>query len=389
MSTIDQAFVNAFARRSRTSNRPTQAAQASAPVANQASLQTRVAANTGQLVRVDTPVTNAPQPHVMQPQVKQPHAAPNHAANNHAAPNHAADSTPNNTPVDHLAQQHLHTAYVFAEPQQDTAPEHEVTSRATPTSIPTPEPRQARNFSAVPEAFAEQRVDAPAIPEPELNLHAEPTAEAIQPIWEVDSFDIPQSVEQLFFEEKLFELVAKRIQDAVNDGLKSVMVTSSKSGEGRSTVAIGMAMAAAATGLRVALIDGDTQDPTLADDMRLDVDYGWLDTLRGGLPLSQIAVLSIEDGLTLIPLMPPQHEQVGATADEIETLVSVLGDQYDLVVIDSPAGDQSQMEAFAKLVDSAIIARDASRTDINTVNELSYRLHAAGAQGVGIVENFS
>ena len=367
MSTIDQAFVNAFARRNRPSNRPTQAAQASAPAANQAPLQTRATADAGQLLRVDAPVTNVPQLH----------------------------AAPSSIPVDHSAQQHLHTAYVFAESQNIESQNIESqNTRApvapAPTPMSTSEPCQASDVAAAAGAFVEQRVDKPSTSaQPELKMHAAPQAEAIQPIWEVDSFDIPQSVEQLFFEEKLFELVAKRIQDAVNDGLQSVMVTSSKSGEGRSTVAIGMAMAAAATGLRVALIDGDTQDPTLADDMRLDVDYGWLDTLRGGLPLSQIAVLSIEDGLTLIPLMPPQREQVSATADEIETLISVVGDQYDLVVIDAPAGDQSQMEPFAKHVDSAIIARDASRTDINTVNELSYRLQAAGTQGVGIVENFS
>ena len=58
-------------------------------------------------------------------------------------------------------------------------------------------------------------------------------------------------------------------------------------------------------------------------------------------------------------------------------------------MIDAPVADNTTIETYAASVDSAVVARDASRTDIGTVNELSYRLRECGLKGIGIVENFS
>ena len=226
----------------------------------------------------------------------------------------------------------------------------------------------------------------PAANDPKQSVTAK---DPLQPIWEVDAFDIPSSIADLFFEERLFELVAKRIHDAVNEGLQSLIVTSTKAGEGRSTIAIGMAMAAAASGLHVALVDGDVEDPTLADDLRLDIEFGWLEAARGGLPLSQIAIYSIEDSVTLIPMMPRPTATTGPSITEVKKLIADLDDQFDLVIIDGPSGDMPLIEQYSAMVDSGIIAWDKSRTDLNTINELSSRMQQAGISGVGIVENFS
>ncbi|QDT08571.1 division plane positioning ATPase MipZ [Planctomycetes bacterium K23_9] len=224
---------------------------------------------------------------------------------------------------------------------------------------------------------------------PHLQSASEFAPVAIQAAWEVDVFDIPASVTHLFFKEELFQTVAEKLHDAVSDGLSSMMVTSVKSGEGRSTVAIGMAVAAAATGIRVALVDGDLAQPTLVDDLRLDVDHGWLDAMRGAIPLSQVAVYSIEDNLTLIPLMNASSDSAQANRQDVAKLIESLREQFDLVVIDTSSGDADTVELYAALVDSAVIARDASRTDVQTVNAFSARLRSQGLQGIGIVENFA
>ena len=148
-------------------------------------------------------------------------------------------------------------------------------------------------------------------------------------------------------------------------------------------------MAAAASGLHVALVDGDVEDPTLADDLRLDIEFGWLEAARGGLPLSQIAIYSIEDSVTLIPMMPRPTATTGPSITEVKKLIADLDDQFDLVIIDGPSGDMPLIEQYSAMVDSGIIAWDKSRTDLNTINELSSRMQQAGISGVGIVENFS
>ncbi len=216
----------------------------------------------------------------------------------------------------------------------------------------------------------------------------DPQSIKLEAAWEVDGLDIPVSVSELFFKEDLFQSVAQHLYSAVGEGLQSIMVTSAKAGEGRSTVSIGMALAAAAAGLRVALLDGDLAEPTLVDDLRLDVDDGWYDAIRLDVPLSQIAIFSIEDNLTLIPLVADGSQTSRPSEQVVQQLLESLTGLFDLIVVDAPSGEDDSMDPFAAQVDSAVIARDASRTDAQTVNELSARLRHHGLNGIGIVENF-
>ena len=209
-----------------------------------------------------------------------------------------------------------------------------------------------------------------------------------QAVWEVDVLDVPTTVADLFFEGTLFQQIAERISEAVESGLNSVIVTSTKAGEGRSSVAVGLAMAAAASGIRVALVDANADQPTLADELGLELQYGWVDTIRAGLPIKEVAVHAVEDGVTLIPLMPPAGKNA-ATGYEVVQLVELLKDKFELVILDGPTSQSVQIHQCASAVDSAIIVRDMTRTDSVAINEFSYRLRESGVQGVGVVENFT
>jgi Mrp family chromosome partitioning ATPase len=114
-----------------------------------------------------------------------------------------------------------------------------------------------------------------------------------------------------------------------------------------------------------------------------------VDTIRNQLPIDQIAVQSIQDGVVLFPLVSSHTDTRGATAAEVHQLMQSVSGQFDLIVVDGPTGAMPRIHQFAALVDTAIIARDASRTNDETVNELASRLRGSGVQGVGIVENFS
>ncbi len=208
-----------------------------------------------------------------------------------------------------------------------------------------------------------------------------------QAAWEVDVFDVPKTVADLFFGENLFQNLSDRMREAIDGGLRTMLITSVNTGEGRSSVAIGMAMSAAASGARVALLDADLDDPTLADDLRLDLEYGWLDTLRSGLSVKEVAVYAVEDAVTLIPLVGVDRKHA-ATADEVTQVIESLRQRFDLIVIDGPAGNSPSLQPFAATIDSAIIVRDSQRTPPKDVEDFAKRLTQAGVQGVGMVENF-
>jgi Mrp family chromosome partitioning ATPase len=392
MSSFDQAFVQAFARRNRSAGKqvaanPAAVQQAeSAPTINPGdepgSLKVDHSVASSAQVWVDPIEDQIARADVANPAVPKPHIDPI------GDPVTTHRSTLDEQTASSL--QHIHTAYATAFADVTVAP-IQPTQAEEVEPVPTVEEPPAQNpivdhpqdvEQRAPVGVSDVRIDPPAVSANEPH-----TITPIQAVWEVDVFDVPATVADLFFEGNLFQQIAKRMSDAVNTGLRSILLTSTKAGEGRSSVAIGFAMAAAAAGIRVALVDADTEDPTLADDLRLQLEYGWVDTVRGGLPIKEVAVHAVEDGVTLIPLMPP-HGRTAATGFEIVQLAELLKNKFELVVIDGPAGNSPNIHQCASVVDSAVIVRDASRTDTLAINEFSYRLRESGAQGVGVVENF-
>lgn len=257
--------------------------------------------------------------------------------------------------------------------------------------VPVDVPPAAENGSAAEDGSAagDGLVDENGSPDLTSDNSATPpdsAAAAFPAVWEVDHFDMPPIVTELFLGGFVADDLAQRMSTAVDQGLRSVLVSSVRPGEGRSTVAIGIAMSLAAVGYRVALVDADGANPTLADDLRLDIEYGWVDAQRGGLPVEEVAVRSLGDGVTLIPLMPPNGD-TAATAEELRELIEPLKRQFHLVVIDGPA-EPSAVSPGAQAFDTALIVRDIASTDAEEIEGLSKQLRARGVQGVGVIENF-
>ena len=269
-----------------------------------------------QVARADLGDPDVPRPHVDAP--TPPHVdTPTHpgvapvAEAAGAPPIRSEPDTTTGPPADPAGGdpwQHVHTAYatVFAEPavgSYESMGPAQPAGHRSPEAVtqgvdvaPRPRTPQVESTHApkapsppVPSPEADRLVETRIDP-PEVRTDAPPSLVPFQAVWEVDVFDVPTLIADLFFAGSLFQQIAERMSEAVSSGLNSVLVTSANAGEGRSTVAIGMAMAAAASGIRVALVDADIESPTLADDLRLELQYGWVDTVRGGLPIKEIAV---------------------------------------------------------------------------------------------------
>lgn len=420
MSSTNPAFVKTFARRNRThSGSETQSAAPKKPgvariaqgpaerqpndphdepgslkldqsVAETASVW--IDTNVDQISRADQPKAAPPTPHVAPAIVPSPPASrPIDPPAVIDEPHSIGVQTTEDASIAESLQ-HIHTAYAapveieyesidtLAPSLPESTQDNQVADPPQPTADEIVEPTESTSTT-------ELRVDSPQSQPPKAHSHPAPLV-PFQAVWEVDVFDIPRVVADLFFDGALFQQIAERMGEAVSSGLNSVLVTSPRAGEGRSSVAIGIAMAAAAAGIRVALVDADTEKPSLADDLRLDLQFGWVDTIRGGLPIAEVAVHAVEDGVTLIPLMQP-HGATAATAGEVVQLLDVLRNRFELVIVDGPIGSVESLGRCASAVDTAIIVRDVSRTSASEVNSLSYRLREVGVRGVGVVENFA
>lgn len=376
MTTNNQAFVKTFSRRGRTagnassiqSNSPASSAGAAPQVANGVDV-----GSAPLITRIDPPQANVQQQQGTSPVPVTPVVAD------------IAQTVAKQQRV--ISLQHNHTAYASAATGTERSGQDRPSAPFQPMAPAPPSgpaPPVTQRFDLEPHVTPRPHHDGKTKQPSESKRAIEP----FQAVWEVNVFDVPARVADLFFDGKRYQQIAERMAEAVQDGLQTVLVTSSQSGEGRSSVAIGIAMASAASGIRVALVDVDTETPTLAEDLRLDLQYGWVDTVRGGLPIKEIAVHAVEDGVTLIPLMPP-HGQTAATAYEVTRLVDTLKGHFDLLIMDGPSAGSSDAMKIAAVFDSAVLVRDVTRTDDKMVDEVASQLQAAGIHGVGVVDNFA
>lgn len=217
---------------------------------------------------------------------------------------------------------------------------------------------------------------------------------AFTPSWEVDRFAWPDVLKQIENSDKAaFAAISKHLRLANQDGLKVIAVTSGERGVGRSTVSMHLARCAAASGLRVALIDADGFNPSLIDQLKLDLDHGWQECLFENIPLEEVAIKSIEDDITFFPLtsvIPTQ--QLHVNLHRMAKIVKRVSMAFDMVFLDSNRLNLEQRDLVGvsqdRVVDAAIVVTDSELSVKEKVDTAVSILHGMGIASVGLVQNF-
>ena len=214
------------------------------------------------------------------------------------------------------------------------------------------------------------------------------------PLWEVDRFQWPVTVERLVSDKDgYFAQASGRLIAAVRDGLRTLAISGSRRGEGRTTLALCLARAAAQAGIQVAVIDADFARPQLAARIGLEINHGWQDAATGLVPLSEAAIRSLNDNITVLPLEASAARTGLSLADpRVTATLRAAAATFELVIVDLgplAAGDEPLFPADeACPLDAAIVVRDLRYTASAESEEIGQRLMAAGVEAVGIAENF-
>jgi capsular exopolysaccharide synthesis family protein len=120
--------------------------------------------------------------------------------------------------------------------------------------------------------------------------------------------------------------------------VRSLVITSALPGEGKSTIALGLATSAARLHKRVLLIDADMRSPTLHKQLNLPNERG-LSTLlaSNGSINSQDVIQSSNSAIDILTAGPITSDSVTLLSSEwMQTLVTSFEQEYDLVIVDSP-----------------------------------------------------
>jgi len=168
---------------------------------------------------------------------------------------------------------------------------------------------------------------------------------------------------------------------------KSFVVTSSLPAEGKSTVAVNMALALAEDDQRVVLVDGDLRRPRVADLMGVEGAVGLTDVLIGRAELPDALQPWGRSGLVVLPSgqVPPNPAEmlssVGMTA-----LLADLEAQFDVVIVDAPPLlPVADAAILGRLAGGALLAAASRRTSRKHFAQAVAALRDAGSEPLGAV----
>ena len=171
---------------------------------------------------------------------------------------------------------------------------------------------------------------------------------------------------------------------------QTILVTSSKAGEGKTTTAVNLALALAQQHGEVLIIDCDMRNPGVARVLGLDGKIGLSTVLTGrdtlDASLQRFNGLSNLWALTTGPL-PPNPAELLSSPRMVEILRE-LQTRFRHIVIDSPplllVTDATVLSAMA---DGVILVVQAGLTPRKAVVRAYRMLHWAGAKTLGVVLN--
>ena len=132
--------------------------------------------------------------------------------------------------------------------------------------------------------------------------------------------------------------------------LRSLTITSAEAGEGKSTIALHLAMTAAAMGQRVLLVDADLRNPRIHELLRLPNHQGFSNLLQSDQDIQSVLQPSSSYiNLTILTAGKPPLDPVELfTTSRVEHLFQKLQAMFDLVIVDTPP--------LLGLADSALVA---------------------------------
>jgi len=178
----------------------------------------------------------------------------------------------------------------------------------------------------------------------------------------------------------------------VDTKLKSVLITSPGEQEGKSTVAVRLALAAAHAGLDVVLVDADMRRAGASEKLGANTTVGLGLVLAEHRPVESVLIkwplgADAVGRLRVLPAGPPPPNPAAlVSSDAMRGLVRTLEDQADLVIIDSPAAlAVSDAVPLMQNVSGVVLIARMNRSSRETVNRLQKIILSAHAQLLGAV----
>lgn len=170
---------------------------------------------------------------------------------------------------------------------------------------------------------------------------------------------------------------------------KTVLVTSSLPGEGKTTTATNLAIALGQAGQSVCLVDADLRRPMVSEYLGLERNAGLTTALVGAAEVNNLLQLWGEDNLFVLTsgqVPPNPSELLGSEA--MKQLVHGLERTFDVVIIDAPPLlPVTDAAVLAQHVGGVVLVVGAQKLKKHDLEKSLHALELVGANMLGAVLN--
>ncbi len=124
---------------------------------------------------------------------------------------------------------------------------------------------------------------------------------------------------------------------SVDKPITRLLVTSAVPGEGKSTVAVGLALSFAESGARTILVDADMRRPKVEQYLDLEGAVGLSDVLVGSVTWQEVVQEWGDEGLRVLPAgSKPPNSTLMLQSHAMADFLDQLAESFDVLILDSP-----------------------------------------------------
>jgi capsular exopolysaccharide synthesis family protein len=177
-----------------------------------------------------------------------------------------------------------------------------------------------------------------------------------------------------------------------DDRIRSVVISSAAQGEGKSTVAVHLAQAAAAIGQRVLLVDANLRYPSLHHRIGILNVQGLTNIITQGVDWRNVIERSpIEENLYVITTgpIPPDSERLLAS-QKMQHLMDELKTNFDLIIYDAPSLlELADAHLLASNTNGIVLVAGLGQLKRNVLKQVLTDIEISGTPLLGIIANKS
>jgi len=182
----------------------------------------------------------------------------------------------------------------------------------------------------------------------------------------------------------------------LNKSVKTIMLTSSTRGEGKTTSSINLAIIIAQTGKKVLLIDADLRRPRIHHTFNLKRERGLTSLLVSSELKTEDCILdSGVENLSILPSgpLPPNPSEI-LSSEKIAKILSELEPKFDYVLIDTPPlvtvtdaavlASQDKIDSIVIVIQAATTPREVAMQGLSTLTKVKDKILGAVLNNINV-----